>query len=179
MVLNINTNLGVAKSANVFASPNNGIVTESELTRVAKEILTAEPAKTSLTLTRSGNLNNVDVKFFDAGYDVTAVKQAATNRTGFNVNLSQDTLNSINVLKAQAAQNQAMNLTRAVDGKIHINSERPDASELKAKFISFNNTDFEVFQAASTDKDRRGPGGFYLPFKDNEDEREEGLNMVI
>lgn len=181
MALNIDTSAGISKQASLFASPNNGIVSDSELTNVAKQILSATPAKVNLpqgNYLGSRNINNVDVKFYEAGYDINAVKQAATNRTGFDVNLSQNALNSINALKAQAAQIQAMNLTKAVDGKIHVNAEKPDSADLKSTMSNFN-TNVEVFQAANADKDKKGPGGFYLPQENSEEEKEEGLNLII
>lgn len=181
MVLNVNTNLAVEKPANVYTSPNNGIVNDGELTKVAKEILTAAPSRTNSAqglFTKSNNTNNLDVKLFAAGYDVNVVKQAATNRTGFDVNLSQNALNAINTLKAQAAQYNVTQMTKAVDGKIHVNTEKPDASELKSNLTFGNNNEVEVFESASANKDRRGPGGFFLPFQENEED-EEGLNLVI
>ncbi len=175
MALNVNTNLAVERSANVFATPSNGIVSDSELTNVAKQILTAAPGK---SFSRVNSYNSLDVRFFEAGYDFNAVKQTAVNRTGLDVSLSQNAYNSINALKAHAAQNQAMNLTKSVDGKIHINIEKPENAELKTALANFN-TDVEVFQASTTNKDRRGPGGFYIPREDREEEKEEGLNLVI
>lgn len=181
MALNVNTNLAVESSANVFATPNNGIVGDSELTNVAKQILSATPGRSSVlqgALSRANPNNNIDVKFFEAGYDLNAVKQTATNRIGLDVTLSQNALNSINALKAQAAQNQTRNPTRTVNGKIHINIEKPENAELKAAISKFN-PDMEVFQTANTDKDRKGPGGFYIPQQNGEQDKEEGLNIVI
>ncbi len=178
MALSINTNLGVESRAAIPASSNSGIVSENELNKVAKEILTSAARKTNSAQSRFSGNNNAEVKFFDAGYDINAVKQAAANRTGLNVNLSQQALASINALKAHSAQAQAMNLSRTVDGKIHVNSERPDGSELKEMYATGSKTGLEVFDTASTDKDRKGPGGFYLPFQQNSEE-EDGLNMLV
>jgi len=182
MVLNVNTNLDIAGQANVFATKTTGIVEDSELTNVAKQILSAAPAKINLgqtSFTRSNSVNNLDVKLYAAGYDVNAVKQAATNQTGFEVNLSQNALSAINSLKAQAAQLQSANLSKAVDGKIHINSEKPDTAALKPTTMFNSSTDVEVFQSTNTNKDRKGPGGFYMPLEKNEEQKEEGLNLII
>jgi|GEM_PF-2301142 len=182
MALNVNTNLGIERPSNIYAPQNGGIVSDNELTSLAKQILSATPAKSATTqgaLTRTNQRVNLDVKLYEAGYDINFVKQSATNRTGYDLNLSQNALKSIDTLKAQAAQNQVRNITKAVDGKIHINSEKPDTAELKALNNTNFNPEMEVFQAANTNKDRRGPGGFYMPQENPEDENNEGLNLTI
>ena len=181
MALNVNTNLGITKQTNVFAPKTAGIVEDSELTNVAKQILSATPKRVNFgqaSFSRSNSVNNLDVKLYAAGYDVNAVKQAATNQTGYNVNLSQNALSAINSLKAQAAQLQSANLTKLVDGKIHINSEKTGTAALKPSSMFNNSTNVEVFQSANTNKDRKGPGGFYMPLE-KEEQKEEGLNLII
>ncbi len=177
----LNTNLNVANQANIYAPKTAGVVSDAELTNVAKDILATAPGRTNSNHSISNNYRanvNPEVKFFQAGYDINAVRQAATNQTGFNVNLSQNAINAINVLNSQAAQ--AHNTARAVDGKIHINSEKVDASESKNLFAGSANTDVEVFNSTKLTKDRRGPGGFYIPQEENNEEQEKkGLNLVI
>ncbi|HSA06987.1 MAG TPA: hypothetical protein P5556_07385 [Candidatus Gastranaerophilales bacterium] len=182
MALNTNTNLSIAGQSNIFNSKTSGIVNENELTNVAKQILLAAPGKISssqVSYTRPNLSTNIDVKFFEAGYDINAVKQAATNRTGYDVVLSTETLNSINLLKAHAAQNQALNIAKAVDGKIHINSEKPENADFKSLFMPGEPKNVEIFESSNLSKDRKGPGAFYIPLKGDKEEKKEGLNLVI
>lgn len=181
MDLSVRTNAGIAKASAMIAGGNPGIVGESELMKTAKAILSGS---TGVAGVNSSNtyinraVSNVDVKLYDAGFNPEAVRQAATNRTGYDVNLSFNAIESINALKAQAAKMQIQNLSGIVDGKIHINAERPETASLKDAFSS--NTNFlEVFNSSNTNKDRKGPGGFYIPLQKGENDKEEGLNIVI
>jgi len=179
MALNVNTNLNIAQQSIIPASQSAGIVSDAELTNVAKEILTATPAKILGRTNTVKTVNTFDVKMFEAGYDVNSLKQIATNKSGFDLNISQNAVNNINTLKAQAAQMQATNLSKVVEGKIHINSEKVDISELKAAIAS-TQAELEIFESGNLGRDRKGPGGFYIPLeKEEEEEAKEGLNLVI
>lgn len=175
MALNINTNMNIAAKSSAFVPQNAGIVSDAELTNVAKSILSATPKQ---ILGRTNAANNFDVKFFEAGYDTNALRQVATNKTGYDLNISQNALNNINSLKAQAAQLNVNNLSKVIDGKIHVNSEKADIADLKAAIASLS-ADVEVFQSGNLDKDRKGSGGFYIPQEEGEEEQKKGLNLVI
>ena len=186
MALSVNNELSITKQSNLFASAAGSSVSPSttpttspsdiikgdELSRVAREILSGAQRKTAVAPT--------DVKIFTQGANVDTVKQVATNRTGFDVTLSQDAMQAINSLKAQAAQNQVQNLTPIVDGKIHINADKFDISESKSIFNLENYRETEVSQSSSLYKDRKGPGGLFVPFqKDEENDNKKGLSLII
>ncbi len=174
MVPNVNREIGIQPNSNLFAPKPTGIVKGDELTSLAREILTNSP--------RRAQVNTADVKIFTQGADVNSVKQVATNLNGYNVFLSQEALNSINALKANAALNQANNLSKVVDGKIHLNSEKTDVSDVKSNLNSNVFQGILVSESASTDKDRKGPGGIYMPFEKDDEENEnkkQGINLVI
>lgn len=181
MDLNVRTNTGIAKASAMIAGGNAGIVGESELMKTAKAILSGstgtagiKPSNTFINRTTS----NIDVKLYEAGFNPETVRQAATNRTGYDVNLSFNAIDSINALKAQAAKMQVQNISSIVDGKIHINVEKAETASLKQSSME-NSINIEVFNSSNTNKDRKGPGGFYIPLQKGENEKEEGLNIII
>lgn len=171
MALSINREIGIRPQGNVFVPNPSDTVKGDELTRVAREILFSNPRKTSV--------NAAEVKIFTQGADVNTVRQTATNIAGFDVNISENAQQAINGLKALAAQNQVQNLSKVVDGKIHINSEKTDFSENKSIFNNSGQNGIYVSESATTDKDRKGPGGFYMPFEKEEEETKKGINLVI
>jgi len=174
MVLSVNREIGIQPNSNIIASKQAGIIKGDELTTLAREILTGSPS-------RKAAVNTADVKIFTQGADVNSVKQVATNLTGYNVFLSQDALNAINALKANAAQTQAQNLSKVVDGKIHINGEQSDIFVSKSANSGNVFLGMMVSESANTDKDRKGPGGIYVPFEKEEEEenKKSGINLLI
>ena len=182
MALSVNRELGAARQSNLFSPQSVGIVKEDELTKVAREILSATPKKINLGESYYSRINtntSADLKIFSPGADINVVKQTATNLTGYNVTISQDAANAINTLKAQAAQSQIKNLTKIVDGKIHINSEKADTAETKSIFTSNEYKNVEVFHTSNLYKDKKGSGGLYIPFEDNKDDNNKGLDLTI
>lgn len=173
MALSVNREIGIKGQSNIFAPQPSDFVKGDELSRVAREILTGAPRKAAPAQT-------ADVKIFSQGAELAQVKQVATNRTGLDVSLSFQAQHAINGLKAMAAQNQVQNLSRVVDGKINFNAERAEASEMKSVFSGYSNN-IEIFNTANVNKDRKGPGGFYLPIlgEDEEEAQKEGINLVI
>jgi hypothetical protein len=167
-------------SQNIFAPKPSDIISGDELSRVAKEILSAATIRPHLketTSSRYAQAINTDIKLYSPGADLNVARQTAINQAGYDVALSQNAQNNINALKAMAAQSQIRNLANIVDGKIHINHEPIDLKEFKSVFMSGNND--EVHNTSDLSRDRRGSGGFYIPYDDNEEEKDEGLNLVI
>lgn len=176
MALNINTDLGLTSQASAVSSKNTDLVKGDELTRIAKEILTATPKRT----TTATNVNSSDVKIFSQGADINLVKQVATNRTGYDVFLSQNTMQAINALKAQAAQSQAQNLTKVVDGKIYVNAEKVDTADKKPTLNINSFQGIQLSESSSLYKDKKGSGGFFVPLEKNKNENtKEGINLII
>ncbi len=173
MALSVNREIGITPQGNIFAPKPSDIVKSDELTKLAREILTSAPGRKQASVT--------DVKIFSQGADVNTVKQAATNRTGFNLVLSQDARQAISGLKAQAALSRAQNLAKTVDGRIHINAEKTDFSNIKPAFSGSIEQNILVSESSATDKDRKGPGGFYIPLMEEEEieGEKEGINLVI
>lgn len=172
MAFSINREIGINPQSKLFAPNPSDFIRGDELSKVARDLLSTSSVRTSV--------NTPDVKIFTQGADVVTVRQVATNMTGYDVSISQDAMSAINALKAQAAQNQVQNLSRVVDGKIHINSEKVDASEVKSIFNNSGNNGIQVSESANTNKDRRSSGGFFIPFEmEEEGESQEGINLVI
>ena len=182
MALSVNKDLSITRQSNLFSPQSVGIVKEDELTKVAREILSAAPKKINLGESYYSRINtntSTDLKIFSPGADINVVKQTATNLTGYNVTISEDAANAINTLKAQAAQSQINNLTKIVDGKIHINSEKTDTAEVKSIFTPNEYKSVEVFHTSNLDKDKKGSNGLYMPLEKNEDDNNEGLDLII
>lgn len=174
MGLNINRETGIAGRLGV-APVSSGIVGGEDLTKVAREIL-------STASTRAKAPDNNGLKIFTPGSDISLAKQVAVNRTGYDVTLSQNALSAINAMKAQAVQSQVQNLSKTIDGKIHINSEKRDVGEIENVFSAETPYNIEVMQSSSLFKDRRGSGELYAPVEDTEEKENgntEGIDLIF
>ncbi len=181
MALGIN---GVNQN-NIFAAKPAETVTGAELSKTVQEILSAKTSSVSFKSSSSNNINfgrsSVDVSLYgtNASSDTNAVKLAATNKAGYEINLNQTTLSAVNALNASAANNAINNVAQLRNGLIHINAEKPDFSVLKNTFALNNST--QVFESMNLSKDRKGSSPFYVPRQtknDSEVEKTEGLNLV-
>lgn len=169
---------------NIFAKPAETI-SGMELSKVAQELLSARmssPLISSPTPSFNGiNFGkSVDVSLFgsSASNDTNAIKFAATNNAGFELNLSQKTLEAVSSLNAKAANQAVNNIHQFRNGMIHINAEQPNFSGLKNAFIPSNPP--EVFETMNLSKDRKGSSPFYIPNQKSKQkaEKEEGLNLI-
>lgn len=166
---------------NIFAKPVE-TVSGNELTQAVKDIFSA--SSTSAVPTFSGITINksapVEVSLYgtNASSNTNAIKLAATNTAGYELEFSGQTLASINALNAKAAANLVNNVASLRNGMIHINSEQPDFTVLKN---IHNLSDApHVFETADLSKDRKGSGPFrYVQKNDgNKSEKTGGLNFV-
>ncbi len=95
---------------NIFAQ-SAGTVTGAELSKVAQDILSAKATVSSISSTPASfsGLNfgrNSDVSLFGstASNDSNAIKLAATNKSGYDLELSQKTLAAVSALNSKAQQ---------------------------------------------------------------------------
>lgn len=176
MALGINT-----INQNIFAKPAE-TVSGAELSKVAQEIISAKTSSVSSTPSILSVLNSgrtVDVSLFGAtaSSNTNAVKLAATNTAGYDLQLSQKTLSAVNALNSKAASDSVNNIAQFRNGMIHINAEQPDFTSLKHLSALANPT--QVLESMNLSKDRKGSSPFYVPRDTkNKVEKEEGLNLV-
>ena len=178
MALGINT-----INQNIFAKPAE-TVSGAELSKVAQEILSAKTSLSSISSSNSSfsglNLGrNLDVSLFGstASNDTNAIKLAATNNAGYDLQLSQKTLSAVNALNSKAASDLVNNITQFRNGLIHINAEQPDFSGLKN--ISALNNPTKTLESMNLSKDKKGSSPFYAPRNTKHKvEAKEGLNLV-
>ena len=172
MALSINS-----VSQNVFAQPVETI-SGQELSKVAQDILSAKPIASSFSRGIQGA--NVDVSLYgmNASSNTNAIRLAATNTSGYDLNFSSNALNSINALNAKAVANLFNDVSNLRKGLIHIHSEQADTSSLKEAH-PFSNPP-QVFETSNLPKDRRGSGPFYYvpPQEEAKSERTEGLSLM-
>ena len=167
---------------NIFAKPAETI-SGAELSKVAQELLSSKASLSSISSPSPFSGINfgkgVDVSLFGstASNDTNAIKLAATNNAGYDLQLSQKTLSAINALNSKAASDIVNNISQFRNGMIHINAEQPNLSGLKNTFAVSNPA--EVFGTMNLAKDRKGSSPFYVPRNtNNKVEKEEGLNLI-
>jgi hypothetical protein len=168
-----------ALNQNIFARPVESTVSGSELTKVAVDILSAKTSSITSALSGTSFGSKVDVSLYgtNATSNTEAVKLAATNTSGYELNLSQKALSAVNALNAKAATDVVNNIAQYRNGLIHVNAEKPEFTGLKNTFALQNSP--SVFETMDLSKDRRGPGPFYVPRDTKEKvEKEEGLNLI-
>ena len=164
-------------NTNIFAQPAT-TVSGQELSKVAQEILSAKPVVPSINRTNQ-NVSKVDVSLYgmNASSNINAIKNAATNTAGFELNLSNQTLNSLSALNAKAAANLVNDVSNLRKGYIHIHSEQTDLSSLK-EIYPFSNPP-QVFETNNLSKDRRGSSPFkFVPLQEEKSEKTEGLSLI-
>ena len=170
MALGINT-----INQNIFAKPAETI-SGAELSKVAQEILSTKASTISSTPSIFSGLNlgrNLDVSLFgsNASSDTNAVKLAATNTAGYDLQLSQKTLSAVNALNSKAASDSVNNIAQFRNGIVHINAEQPDFTGLKN--LSALNNPAKVLESMNLSKDRKGSSPFYVP-RDTKNKVENG-----
>lgn len=175
--------LGVSNiNQNIFAAKPAETVSGAELSKVAQEIFSAKSSSISSSPSIFSGFNtgrNLDVSLFGstASSDSNAIKLAATNNAGYDLQLSQKTLSALNALNSKAASDAVNNIAQFRNGMIHVNAEQPDFSGLKN--ISALNNPAQVLESMNLSKDRKGSSPFYVPRDTkNKVEKEEGLNLV-
>jgi len=166
---------------NVFVTKSSGTVTGSELSKVAQEILssrsTSSAQSTSFSGFNTGRTLDVSLYGSNASNDTNAIKLAATNKSGYDLQISDKTLSALNSLNSRAAANMMNDVAQLRNGLIHVNNERPDVAALKTSAPLSTQT--QVFESADLSKDRKGSSPFYVPRNTKtEAQKEEGLNLV-
>lgn len=163
-------------SANIFAKPAE-TVSGTELSQAVKDILSAKPGGPSFNGINKGSQIDVSLYGTNASNNADAVKLAATNTAGFELNLSNKALASLNALKANAAGNMINNTASQRKGMIHIQSGQTDLKELKEAQPFLNAP--SVFEPSNLPKDRRGSGPFmYISQEDETSEKADGLSFT-
>lgn len=181
-------------SNNFFIKPNS-IISGNELTQVANEILTKAPSTQNTQNTQSAqtniNLPQINPNTYIATNRIATVfgpnstlanqqvKQAATNQAAYDVTLSNKTLSDIQSLNVNAASLQVANVSNKMDGKVFVPIDLAKApSDLKEVFTFTRPAQF--FNTNSLDKDKKGSGNsFYSNNQSKQEQKEEGLNLVI
>jgi len=166
---------------NIFVTKSSGTVSGSELSKVTQEILssrnTSSSQATSFTGFNTGRTLDVSLYGFNASNDTNAIKLAATNTSGYDLQMSDKTLSALNSLNSKAAADMLNNVAQLRNGLIHVNNEKPDVAALKTAAPLSNQT--QVFESADLSKDRKGSSPFYVPRNTkSEAKKEEGLNLV-
>ena len=149
-----------------------GIVSGDELAQVTSEILSKAPViQNSQTQT---NLNASLIFGSDSTVANQQIKLAATNISGYDVNLSNNAISSIQSLNTIAAASLAKNM----DGKVYFPSEfSNNTSEFKSVF--FQARPLSMSDSASINKDKKGSGSSYSSNSNKKGQRNvEGLNLV-
>jgi hypothetical protein len=164
-----------------YPALNSDIVSGSELKQVSSDIFAAAPSvqtealNNSLTRVDFTKYSNVDtgIKLFGSGQtaDINTVKKMATNMSGYNVNLSENTLKSIEALKANAAIMQGSNLSVKMDGKVIIQPPVTESQNTQKPFAL--NPATQLFETTDLNRDRRGPNPFFVVPVNKKDKSEE------
>lgn len=164
---------------NIFAKPAETI-SGAELSKVTQELLSTKTSLSSISSFSGLNSGrNLDVSLFGstASNDTNAIKLAATNNAGYDLQLSQQALSAVSVLNSKAASDAVNNIAQFRNGLIHINAEQPDFTGTKAPSALTNPS--QVLESMNLSKDRKGSSPFYVPRDTkNKAEKEEGLNLV-
>lgn len=164
---------------------SNDLVSSSELESISRELFAAAPSTQSATQVSFGQnvskLNkfeaNNGLKLFGADAQLNAqnMEQVAVNKAGYNVNLSDKALTSIENLKAQAAKLQFSSTPKQMDGKVFVPEFKADA-DVKSVFAAKNT--METIEIGNMDKDRKGSNPFYVAAQtETKDDNKESLNI--
>ena len=144
------------------------------LKQVSNEILKRAAEKNSQYNTNTSSLNNIfknanniGIDLYSGKVDTNVARQVAMNNSGFQIQLNQEVMQSIQYLNAKAAQNVQKN----VEGKITValnegvgNTQKSEAAPVFNSIISLG---------ASKDKNGSAPsykGEFLFIKKDKENE---------
>jgi hypothetical protein len=176
---------------NQFSSiaSSNDLVSTGELENISKELLSKAPsiqssnkASTDLNLSKI-NFNKLEstnngLKLFGADAQLSAenLQKVAANKAGYNVNLSENAMNSINLLNAQAAKLQTSAYSRQMDGKVNVPSQTYDFSDSKSVFAASNAP--TTLEIGNMNKDKRGSNPFSVSLKnDQKQENTDNINI--
>jgi len=164
---------------NIFAKPAE-TVSGAELSKVTQELLSAKtslPSISSFSGLNSGKKFDVSLFGSTASNDTNAIKLAATNNAGYDLQLSQKTLSAVSALNSKAANDSVNNIAQLRNGLIHINTEQPGSTGIKAPSALSNPS--QILESMNLSKDRKGSSPFYVPRDTkNKTEKEDGLNLV-
>jgi hypothetical protein len=165
----------------------NDLVSGSELENIAREIFSSAPTtqpasvvtnelpKINLNKLESAN-NSLRVFGPEAQLNAQNLEQIATNKAGYNLNLSDKALTSINALNIQAAKMQTSNISSQMEGKIYVPADTSNYSDLKSVFATSNSP--RTFEIGDMNKDRRGSNPFVVITKnEKQEEAKKSLNI--
>ena len=165
---------------NIFTAQPAETVSGAELSKVAQEIFSTKTTSASNSSFNGLNFGkSLDVSLYGAtaSNNTNAIKLAATNNAGYDLQLSQKTLSAVNALNSKAAGDLVNNVAQLRNGMIHLNTEQPDFSSFKN--VSALSNPAQVLESMNLSKDRKGSSPFYVPRDTkNKAEKEEGLNLV-
>lgn len=143
------------------------------LKQVSNEILKRAAEKNSQYNTNTSSLNNIfksadlGIDLYKGNVDTKVARQVAMNNSGFQIQLNQDVMQSIQYLNAKAAQNVQKN----VEGKITVALNEGVGNTQKTESAhSFNSI---ISLSAGKDKNGSAPsykGEFLFIKKDKEKE---------
>jgi hypothetical protein len=148
---------------------NTGIVSGAELERVSREIfgasqtITVKPsAQSQISSTQFPPVDR-GINLFAPNTDIALTKQVAGLKSGYDVEISQNALSSINSLNSQAAILKFASLHKQVEGKIYIPVEKNlETMDLKMVFAASNAP--KLFNTKNLESDRKGSNPFnYVP----------------
>lgn len=154
---------------------NSGIDTAA-LKEVTQQIFQRAASKTadlsSLDLTKF-NRGNIGLDLYSSKVDLTTARQVAMTNSGMQVNLSNNTLNSLKYLSSEASKS----IFKVVEGKINP-ALKEEATEIKKslELPAFG----RLTETADLGSDKRGSNPFYkgeLLANKKEEKQEEVINI--
>ncbi len=147
------------------------------LREVTQKIFQNAGAKTvdlsSLDLTKFNRVN-LGTDLYSGKVNASTASQIAMTKSGMQVNLSENALNSLKYLSSEASKS----IFKNVEGKVVL----PETKEITQKQSTFALPSFgQLTESANLDSDKRGSNPFYkgelLNAKKSEEKNEEGLNI--
>ena len=159
----------------------SGIVTGAELERVSQEIFGGAQIKAGEKIGKSSQVNQqpaveqtqtsqTQINLYNRNTDINLTQQVAQTKIDFNVQLSPQAMQNIEVLKSLAATQQT-NVHKLSEGKIYIPVDNSKKSDVETVFALPHPT--SVFNAFSLEKDRKGSNPFAYTQQRNQEENAE------
>ncbi len=150
----------------------------SVLKQVSQEILKRAAEKNSQYNTNTSSVNNIfksadiGLDLYKGNVDTNVARQVAMNNSGFQIQLNQNVMQSIQYLNAKAAQNVQKNVEGKITVALNEGVGNPQKTETAPKFNSII--------SMSTGKDKNGSapsykGEFLFIKKDKEKEETAAL----
>lgn len=159
-----------------YSQFNNGIDTAA-LKEVTKQIFQRANVKNTNSILENADLSKFNratlgTDLYSAKVNASTASQIAMAKSGMQVNLSENALQSLRYLNNEASKS----IFKAVDGKINANLTENTAKQDNVIRPSFG----RLTETADLDSDKRGSNPFYkgelLNIK-KEDEADEALNV--